>query len=344
MRTVTFPIAVILCWMVGTVGCERQQSPPLAKQAGVKVPPHETNAEKPGRREHAKRAERLEPTKNDAQSPEATNEGAKRDLKRATDELLKKLLSEANSGKPIQEPTPLTMPLANPEPPAATPESTEQEDAFKSNLRVDVPLPFEVPTDWTRLSKDEDVWIDKQGKRAAAAGRICLTQGVLEMFACPKYTKEHESVVAINALSSHVHQALLLLGAEPGSPVVWDPDYKAAHGPKIEIEVWFQDENKQLIKRSAKEMVRNVRDKKPLHIDWVFGGSRFIKHPVDGSEVYTGNGGEFVCVSNFSSATIDLPIESSQSEGQLLFDAFTENIPDLGTPVLLVFNPVLITE
>ena len=306
MRTRILPIAVILCWMFGMAGCDRQQTTRLAKTPPPKTPSTEIKKELP-----------QEPAKTDTPATKTLNAEAILDL------------------------TPLTIPSADPETPAATPESTEQDDAFKSNLRVDVPLPFEIPADWTRLSKDEDVWIDKQEKRAAAAGRICLTQGVLEMFACPKYTKEHESVVAINALSSHVHQALLLLGAEPGSPVVWDPDYKAAHGPKIEIEVWFQDENKQLIKRSAKEMVRNVRDKKPLHIDWVFGGSRFIKHPVDGSEVYTGNGGEFVCVSNFSSATIDLPIESSQSEGQLLFEAFTENIPELGTPVLLVFKPAL---
>jgi hypothetical protein len=237
MRTGILPIVVILCGMIGLVGCERKQTPPLEKQAGAKTQSTETETETPGRREPALHAESQDPGETDTPPSVVIRSGPKRGIKRATDELLEKLLSEADSGKPNQDLTPITPPLSNPEPPVAPLESTGQDDAAKSFIRVDPSLPFEVPADWTRLSKEEDVWLDKQEKRVAATGRICLTQGVLEMFACPKYTKEHESVVAINALSSHVHQALLLLGVEPGSPVVWDPEYKPAHGPKIQIEV-----------------------------------------------------------------------------------------------------------
>jgi len=40
----------------------------------------------------------------------------------------------------------------------------------------------------------------------------------LGLVACTKGTKEHESIVAIKAKPVHIHAALLLLGAEPGSP------------------------------------------------------------------------------------------------------------------------------
>ena len=54
--------------------------------------------------------------------------------------------------------------------------------------------------------------------------------------------------------------------------------------------------------------------------------------------------GDFICVSNFTTATLDVPIESSQSNEGLLFEANTDRIPELGTPVRLVLKPVLEEE
>jgi len=45
-------------------------------------------------------------------------------------------------------------------------------------------------------------------------------------------------------------------------------------------------------------------------------------------------------VSNFSTALLDIPVESSQSDAELLFEAFTERIPPRGTPVRLTLKPV----
>ena len=48
-----------------------------------------------------------------------------------------------------------------------------------------------------------------------------------------------------------------------------------------------------------------------------------------------------ICVSNFPSAMLDLPIESSQATSDLEFEAFTEHIPPVGTKVRLVLAPRL---
>jgi hypothetical protein len=50
--------------------------------------------------------------------------------------------------------------------------------------------------------------------------------------------------------------------------------------------------------------------------------------------------GEMICVANFTTAMMDLPIESSQSREGLIFEAFTENIPPIRTKVRLVLKPV----
>jgi hypothetical protein len=50
------------------------------------------------------------------------------------------------------------------------------------------------------------------------------------------------------------------------------------------------------------------------------------------------DGGDFLCVSNFPTAMLDVPVSSS-AKGSLLFQAFTERIPREKTKVRLVLIP-----
>jgi hypothetical protein len=74
-------------------------------------------------------------------------------------------------------------------------------------------------TNLVRLTKDYPIWIDSQRKLVLVDGVICLREGLLEMFACPRGTKEHESIVAVDCKAQYVHAALLAVGAMPGQPV-----------------------------------------------------------------------------------------------------------------------------
>jgi hypothetical protein len=235
---------------------------------------------------------------------------------------------------------PADQPMREPQAGQVVSEPKKEEDApgFLPNEAPERKFPFQIPPNWKRLSEKEEIWIDNQEKLVIVSGRICLNRGLLEMFACPKGMKEHESVVATYPIAMYVHQALLLVGANPGRTVQWEPEYKPAEGPKVQIECWFYDEKNELVKRNAKEMVKLVSDGSPLKIDWVFGGSKFIVDS-DGRELYAANGGELICLSNFSSAMIDLPISSTAEAGGLLFEANSEKIPPLDTPVLLVLKP-----
>jgi hypothetical protein len=51
------------------------------------------------------------------------------------------------------------------------------------------------------------------------------------------------------------------------------------------------------------------------------------------------DGGEMICVSNFTTAMMDLPVQSTQSREGLIFEAFTEKIPAMKTRVRLVLKP-----
>ena len=91
----------------------------------------------------------------------------------------------------------------------------------------------------------------------------------------------------------------------------------------------------------AQDWVKDARTGKPLEYPWVFAGSSFWTDETTGEKYYSGDAGDFVCVSNFPTATLDLPVQSSQSNAELMFTPFTERIPPLGTKVRLVFIPQL---
>ncbi len=95
--------------------------------------------------------------------------------------------------------------------------------------------------DLVRLSPVDEVWVDRERGEVIVGGRIVLTQGPIEFFACPRRTKEHESIVAVNAPARLVHAGLLAIGLTPGTPVSFDPEYRAATGPKVAVMLRWQD-------------------------------------------------------------------------------------------------------
>ena len=195
------------------------------------------------------------------------------------------------------------------------------------------------PPGMKRLMKGYDVWIDPTHKRIVVDGTVVLREGQLEMFSCPRGTKEHESIVAADTRAYAVHAGLLAVGAEAGTPVQYQPDYKPAKGTEIDVELVWTDKDGKVHRDKAQNWIRNVRTGKALEHPWVFGGSGFWQDEVTGEKAYLAESGDFICVSNFPTAMMDLPVESSQSNEALVYEAFTEHIPPVGTRVRMVLTP-----
>lgn len=189
-----------------------------------------------------------------------------------------------------------------------------------------------------RLSKKDHAWFDLKRKIVVVDAEICQRKGILEMFACPLGTKDHESVLGIRAKASTVHACLLAVGAIPGQPASWDPEYKPATGAEIDVFVLWTDTHGKRHKVRGQKLVRHTRTQTELNHPWVFAGSLFWRDEED-REHYAADGGEFICVSNFARATLDIPVESSQDNADLLYEPFTERIPPRGTKVRLVLQP-----
>lgn len=198
---------------------------------------------------------------------------------------------------------------------------------------------YAAPPNTKQITQLPDLWIDPKAKRIYIDGYVTMRKGALEMFACPVGTKEHEAVVAAFAKSKEVHAALLALGAKPGSPVAYDPEFKPPTGQPVAVWVTWRDGKGNFKAVDARTWVQNNESKKSLAEQWVFAGSQLWTDPVDKVTHYSADSGDMICVSNFSSAMLDVPFDSSAQAGNLLFVAFTERIPEQATSVRLVLVP-----
>ncbi|EKK02735.1 hypothetical protein RBSH_01962 [Rhodopirellula baltica SH28] len=198
---------------------------------------------------------------------------------------------------------------------------------------------YAAPPEAKQITKLPDLWIDPKAKRIYIDGYVTMRKGALEMFACPVGTKEHESVVAAFAKSKEVHAALLALGTKSGTPVSYDPEFKPPTGQPVAVWVTWRDEAGKFKVADARTWVQNNETKEPLAEQWVFAGSQLWTDPVDKVTHYSADSGDMICVSNFSSAMLDVPFSSSAQAGNLLFLAHTERIPEQATSVRLVLVP-----
>lgn len=127
----------------------------------------------------------------------------------------------------------------------------------------------------------DGVVVDLDGGRVLVPAVVSLEQGWLEVIACIAGTREHESIVVINATPSVIHAGLLLAGAKPGRPGGYDPATGKPVPPEGDgIDVlleWIDPDGGS--KRSCKitELIDSVTRVEEL--EYVFAGSRVAPNP-----------------------------------------------------------------
>jgi hypothetical protein len=106
------------------------------------------------------------------------------------------------------------------------------------------------------LNPNGTVLLDREGKRLLVKTHLVLREGMLEMLCCPAQTKEHESILAVDSRANVIHAGLLLLGAKPGLPVQYRPDFKPPTGQIIDIFLQWTDANRKRHRARAQEWIR----------------------------------------------------------------------------------------
>jgi len=230
--------------------------------------------------------------------------------------------------------------VAAPPDPASSDEPDQPAEPEEPAVDLGPPLVDNLEADYQQLDPRRPIWINKQQTEVVIVGQVVQNDVLLELFACLKDTKEHEAIIAVDLEAFFVHTGLLAVGGQSGRPANFDPVYQPASGSKIKVLVrWKDAEGRQHTDR-AQDWILDAETGEPLQHDWVFAGSGFWKDEETGKQHYLAEQGDLICVSNFPTATLDLPIQSSDANSALMYRANPERVPPVGTPITLILSPI----
>lgn len=178
---------------------------------------------------------------------------------------------------------------------------------------------------------------------------ICLKKGVLELIACTKASKEHESIVAVESTAKHIHTALLLLGAEAGSPARRKPvdDEKNAwmdvppSGAPVDVFLVFDnEESAKPVEKPINEFITQEDGEIFSTNTFLFAGSILHSSDNNGPNHYMADkSGNVISISTFGDEVLCLPGLHSQVNTELYWNVAGDKLPDVGTPVILRLRP-----
>lgn len=172
----------------------------------------------------------------------------------------------------------------------------------------------------------------------------------LEVLACPRDTKEHESLVYTRVKPSQVHAALLAAGLRPGTPVTWRTEggrtvSTPPKGDPVRVEFrWRDPATSEEKAASPLEWVVNAKASRRASEEpsgFVFAGSAMIKRP-DGTERYDADAaGTLVGLASFGSEVIAWTgvFSPESSVAEPVWTADRARVPALGTKVTVRIAP-----
>ena len=181
--------------------------------------------------------------------------------------------------------------------------------------------------------------------------RVCLHEGLLELIACTKGTKEHESIVAIEAQPKMLHLALLLLGVNAGHPPGQRPLDDAgkrwidvpATGDPVEVSLVYPGEDGKIVERPIKEFLRNKEGAGFPTSTFLFAGSRLIagRNGENGPRTYlcdqTGN---VISIASFGDELLCLRGRHSHANHALTWSVSPGDLPPVDAKVILRLRPL----
>jgi hypothetical protein len=186
---------------------------------------------------------------------------------------------------------------------------------------------------------------------------ISLDEGTLELVACTKDSKEHESVIAVGARPIHIHTALLLLGAKNGSPAmrqaIGDEANRwidlPAKGDLIEVFLEIKDPTGKLTERPISDFItrssKHARNPGAVATEvdtatcfprtFVFAGSQLIDSGPGPKTYLAERSGHVISIATFGDEMLCLPEVHSHDNGALMWSIDPTHLPKKGTPVTL---------
>jgi hypothetical protein len=195
--------------------------------------------------------------------------------------------------------------------------------------------------------------------------KVCLTDGMLELIACTKDSKEHEALISIEPKAAHIHAALLLVGAQAGNPAM-RKEVETPDGPRWfdveprgqEVDVYLVFANKagvmeehpikkflikgreHLIPGDEEEETEQQKAARafPTHT-FLFVGSHVFKDGESDPIYLADESGNVISLATFGDEVLALPgVHGHDNEG-LVWAVDPTHLPELDTKVILRLKP-----
>jgi len=191
---------------------------------------------------------------------------------------------------------------------------------------------------------------------------VCLDEGMLELVACTKGSKEHESIVAITAKPMHVHTALLLLGANNGNPAmrkaVDERETRWMHvpprGDPVEVYLVFENSGGKMVEHPVSDFVARSA-KRPDELPdpdkddagennefpqtFLFAGSQLRDNGPGPRQYLADLSGDVISIATFGDELLCLPGVYSNDNGALMWQIDATKLPKVGSKVILRLRP-----
>lgn len=218
-----------------------------------------------------------------------------------------------------------------------------------------------VEADPEKPAKLPGLVIDVKNRKIDIQAKVCMDEGMLEFIACINDTKEHESILTVQAVPMHIHAALLMLGAKNGNPAMIKPKneektewvHLPPRGDPITVSLVIKDKDGKEVERPIHEFIQRIKQE-PLGIEedqaakdeeladlatqfdtFLFAGSQIIVDEEGNKQYLADESGHVISISSFGDELICLPTRQSQDNSALIWEINPTHLPKVGTKVTL---------
>ncbi len=195
--------------------------------------------------------------------------------------------------------------------------------------------PESTPSSWP--SADRPIVIDRVSKTVRFAGIVPIVAGqrpMLEVLVCAPDSREHEALVMADIRPSHIHAALIAIGAEPGAPggLIWTGErfeMREPGGPAIAVRL--APEAEKLIWTDARDWFM-TQPRTNLPTRWLFTGSA-----LDGDSYRADIDGTIVGLVSFATEVVGMAPAVSEVDAERGFDfvPVPDRVPPFGSRVFV---------
>ena len=240
----------------------------------------------------------------------------------------------------------------------AASEVTEQPDETKGGSpAVKNPAPKKTAT--RKNLKMPGLVINLEKRCVDVEGVVSLDEGMLELVACTRGGKDHESIITLLARPLHIHTALIALGARNGNPAmhrqVGEQDkrwvYVPPRGDPIEVYLVLKNKEGKDVEHPISDFVSRTEngydggdgdedgEVERFPHTFLFAGSQLVKNEQGKHQYLADLSGNVISISTFGDEVLCLPGTHSKENGALVWEVNAKKLPKVGSNVILRLRP-----